>query len=37
MVHVLLTSELPWQQNDSIMFFTFLCISQQHEIFSEIA
>ena len=28
MIHVLLTSELPWKQNASITFFTFLCISQ---------
>ena len=26
MIHVLLTSELPWQHNDAIAFFTCLCI-----------
>ena len=25
MIHVLLTSELPWQHNDAITFFTCLC------------
>ena len=28
MIHVLLTSELPWQHNDAITFFTCLCISR---------
>ena len=27
MIHVLLTSELPWQRNDAIKFFTCLSIS----------
>ena len=25
MIHVLLISELPWQHNDAITFFTCLC------------
>ena len=28
MNHVLLTSDLPWQHNDAITFFTCLCISR---------
>ena len=28
MIHLLLTSELPWQRMDAITFFTFLCISR---------
>ena len=27
MIHVLLTSELPWQHNDAIELFTCTCIS----------
>ena len=38
MIHVLLTSELPWQRNDAIIFFTCLSISwyqgRYQEIFS---
>ena len=38
MIHVLLTSELPWQRNDAIKFFTCLSISwyqgRYQEIFS---
>ena len=38
MIHVLLTSELPWQQNGAITFFTYLCISRFYKFFfSEIA
>ena len=29
MIYVLLTSELPWQRNDAITFFTCLCISRK--------
>ena len=32
MIHVLLTSELRWQHNDAITFFTCLCISRHREI-----
>ena len=31
MIHVLLTSELPWKHNDAITFFTCLCISRYEE------
>ena len=37
MIHVLLTSELPWQHNDAITSFTCLCICRYLEFFSEIA
>ena len=33
MIHVLLASELSWQRNDAIVFFTCLCISQYLEGF----
>ena len=33
MIHVLLTSGLPWQHNDAITFFTCLCISRYKEFF----
>ena len=32
MIHVLLTSELPWQHNDAITSFTYLCISRYLEL-----
>ena len=34
MIHVLFTSELPWQRNDTIKFFTCLSIPWYQEIFS---
>ena len=38
MIHVLLTSALPWQRNDAIKFFTCLsiswCLARYQEIFS---
>ena len=34
MIHVLLTSELPWQRNDAIKFFTCLSIPWYQEILS---
>ena len=37
MIWVLLQSELPWQCNDAIMFFIYLCISLYWEFFEEIA
>ena len=36
MMHVLLTSALPWQHNDAITFFTCLCISRYKELFFRI-
>ena len=30
---VLLQSELPWQRNDAITFFIYLCVSPYHELF----
>ena len=33
MIWVLLQSELPWQCNDAIMFFIYLCISLYWEFF----
>ena len=33
MIHVLLTSELPWQNNDAITPFTCFCISRYLEFF----
>ena len=33
MIHVLLTSELPWQHNGAITFFTCPCISRYQEFF----
>ena len=33
MIHVSLTSELPWLRNDAIKVFTCLCISRHQELF----
>ena len=33
MIYVLMTSELPWQRNDTITFFTCLCISRYQVFF----
>ena len=37
MIWVLLQSESPWQRNDSITFFIYLCVSLSQEFFEEIA
>ena len=37
MISVLAQSESPWQRNDAIMFFIYLCVSLYHEFFGEIA
>ena len=37
MIWVLLQSELPWQRNDTITFFIYLCVSPFQEFFEEIA
>ena len=34
MIWVLLQSESPWQRNDAIMFFIYLCVSPYQEFFS---
>ena len=33
MIWVLLQSELPWQHNDAIWFFIYLCVSLYQEFF----
>ena len=33
----LLQSESPWQRNDAITFFIYLCVSLYQELFEEIA
>ena len=33
MIHVLLTSALPWQHNDAITVFTYFCITRYKELF----
>ena len=35
MIHVLLTSELQWQSNDVVTFFSCLCIPFYQEFFSD--
>ena len=37
MIWVLLQSESPWQRNDAIKFFIYLCVSLYKEFFLEIA
>ena len=37
MIWVLLQSESPWQRNDTITFFIYLCVSLYQEFFEEIA
>ena len=37
MIWVLLQSESPWQRNDVITFFMYLCVSLFQEFFDEIA
>ena len=37
MTWVLLQSESPWQRNDAITFFIYLCVSLFQEFFEEIA
>ena len=37
MIWVLLQSEAPWQRNDAITFFIYLCVSLYQEFFEEIA
>ena len=37
MIWVLLQSESPWQRNDAITFFIYLCVSLFQEFFEEIA
>ena len=37
MIWVLSQSELPWQHNDAITFFNYLCVSLYQEFFLEIA
>ena len=37
MIWVLLQSESPWQRNDAITFFIFLCVSLFQEFFEKIA
>ena len=37
MIWVLLQSESPWQRNDPITFFIYLCVSLFQEFFEEIA
>ena len=33
MIRVLLQSESPWQRNDAIAFFIYLCVSVYQEFF----
>ena len=33
MIWVLLQSESPWQRNDAITFFIYLCVSLYQELF----
>ena len=37
MICVLLQSESPWQRNDAITLFIYLCVSLYQEVFEEIA
>ena len=37
MIWVFLQSESPWQRNDAITFFIYLCVSLFQEFFEEIA
>ena len=37
MICVLLQSESPWQRNNAITFFIYLCVSLYREFFEEIA
>ena len=37
MIGVLLQSESPWQRNDAMTFFIYLCVSLYRKIFKEIA
>ena len=37
MISVLLQSESPWQRNDAITYFIYLCVSLYQEFFYEIA
>ena len=37
MIWVLLQSKSPWQLNDAISFFIYLCVSLYQEFFEEIA
>ena len=37
MIRVLLQSESPWQRNDVITLFIYLCVSPYQEFFEEIA
>ena len=37
MIWVSLQSESPWQRNDAITFFIYLCVSLFQEFFEEIA
>ena len=37
MICVLLQSESPWQRNDAITIFIYLCVSLFQEFFEEIA
>ena len=37
MIWVLLQSESPWQRNDTITLFIYLCVSLYQEFFEEIA
>ena len=37
MILVLAQSESPWQRNDAITFFIYLCVSVYQEFFGEIA
>ena len=36
MIWFLLQSESPWQRNDAITFFIYLCFSRYQEFFEEI-
>ena len=36
MIWVLLQSESPWQRNDAIAFFSYLCVPLYQEFFEEI-
>ena len=36
MIWLLLQSESPWQSNDAITFFIYLCVSLYQELFEEI-
>ena len=35
MIWVLLQSDSPWQRNDAIAFFIYLCVSLYQEIFKK--